>query len=751
LRVTWRRNFQERHCLLLRKGFVNFMAAPKLQRISGEDPPILGVLHTGIAQIRITLGASGALIALQDQQQIRLLATAGHVPALGSTLHLNSQFTRECLETGRMLLCDDALADPRISVSAARFLRLRSAIAVPVRWHGSSIGVIQLFSSQVSSFHGAHIDTLQEVSRLFAPILWSESQRLSNTILAHLVVDQPSALPEIVEPQGKMLEPEPPPLELAPPAASAPPSASIPQKALPWLPALARLRYLLWQSIGNRAVLLGAAGFSAVVLLFALVGSVPRGATNRAHSMSSNKRDANVTSATKLDVLPSSRTPTAQRDTSPQEDSPAAVPSSPSMVISEPQKTSSADSEPAPSITSASLHQNAADSATLSPQSSANTLPSSADRTSASPSPSVHFPVAADSVPSPASSSPAPSEVPRESESAPLPTASTTIDTLPTSSATPALLRSTTSTHPNFALAQTVKGHSGWVTGVAFTSDGKRLVSGSWDRTVKLWDVSTAAEVSTMGGESKQVEALAFSRDGRWLAAENSSDNVTIWDASTGQFSRVFPTDKRLAAVGSNWVYSIAFSPDGRLLAAAADDRTIRLWDVKTGTVVRDLASHRRPVIYVAFSPDGRCLASGDDEKTILIWNVSTGEPVRKLTGHKKVVYAVAFSPDGRWLASASADKTIKLWDVELGSEVHTLTGHNGMVTSLAFSPDGRWLASGSWDKTIRIWDVQTGSDVQTLGGQHHSVYAVAFDPRGRNLAAGAEDGTISFWRWKSP
>jgi WD40 repeat protein len=734
------------------------MAAPKPQRISSEDPPILGVVHVGIEQIRTTLGASGALIALQDQEQISLLATAGHVPALGSTLHLDSQFTRECLETGRVLLCDDALADPRISVSAARFLRLRSAIAAPVHWHGSLIGVIQLFSSQVSSFHGAHIEILQEVSRLFAPILWSHSQRLSNTVLAHLVVaaealeapaivELPYALEETVGPQGKMLEPEPPPLELAPPAASAPPSAYIPQKALPWLPALARFRYLLWQSIGNRAVLLGAAAFSAVVLLFALLGSVPRGATNRAHSLSSNKRDANVTSARELEVSPSSRPPAGQRDTSP----PAAVPSSPSIVISEPQKASSANSEPAPSITSASLHQNAVDSATLSAQSSANTLPSSANLTSAPASPSLHFSVDANSVPSPTSSSPAPSEVPRESESAPLPISSTTIDTLPTSSATPALLRSTTSPRPDFVLARTVKGHSGWVTGVAFTSDGKRLVSGSWDRTVKVWDVPTAAEVSIMGGESKQVEALAFSRDGRWLAAENSSDNVTIWDASNGQFSRVFPTDKRLAAVGSNWVYSIAFSPDGRLLAAAADDRTIRLWDVKTGTVVRDLASHRRPVIYVAFSPDGRWLASGDDEKTILIWNVSTGEPVRKLTGHKKVVYAVAFSPDGRWLASASADKTIKLWNVELGSEVHTLTGHNGMVTSLAFSPDGRWLASGSWDKTIRIWDVQTGNDLQTLGGQNHSVYAVAFDSRGRYLAAGAEDGTISFWRWKSP
>lgn len=300
---------------------------------------------------------------------------------------------------------------------------------------------------------------------------------------------------------------------------------------------------------------------------------------------------------------------------------------------------------------------------------------------------------------------------------------------------------------PDFVLDRTLKGHSGWVTGVAFSSDGRRLASGSWDQTVKFWNVPTGEELNTVGSKMKEVQALAFSRDGRWLAAENSRDTVTVWDTTTGRELHTLSSDKPLGALGSNWVYSIAFSPDGRWLASAVDDKTVRLWDVATGHAVRDLTAQRRTVIYAAFSPDGRWLASGDDDKAIGIWDVSTGQEIQRLNGHKKPIYAVVFSPDGHWLASASADKTIKVWDVGSGRDVHTLTGHTNLVSSLAFSPDGRWLASGSWDKTIRIWNVETGYEVQSLSGHDHSIYTVAFDSRGQRLASGSEDGTIKLWR----
>ena len=299
---------------------------------------------------------------------------------------------------------------------------------------------------------------------------------------------------------------------------------------------------------------------------------------------------------------------------------------------------------------------------------------------------------------------------------------------------------------PEFVPYRTLKAHSGWVTGLAFSADGGRLASGSSDQTVKFWDVSAGQETNTVASKINDVQALAFSRDGRWLAAENSSNAVTVWNAATGQEVRTLSSNKA-SGVSTSWVYSIAFSPDSRSLASGLDDRTVRLWDVATGQPIRDLTSGHRSVIYVAFSPDGRWLASGGDSQTIKIWEAASGQELGTLRGHKKDVYAAVFSPNGHYLASASADKTVKLWDVTTGREIHTLTGHGSDVTSIAFSPDSRWLASGSWDKTIRIWDVQTGQEVRTLTGYDHHIYTVAFDSHGRWLASGGEDGTIKLWR----
>jgi type II secretory pathway predicted ATPase ExeA len=301
---------------------------------------------------------------------------------------------------------------------------------------------------------------------------------------------------------------------------------------------------------------------------------------------------------------------------------------------------------------------------------------------------------------------------------------------------------------PEFVLDRTLKGHSSWVTAVAFSADGRRLASGSWDQTVKFWDVATGQGLATIDSEVKGIEALAFSHDGHLLAAESSTNTVALLDATTGRPIRTLPGGEPLGVLdATTWVYSIAFSPDSRWLAAGVDNKTVRLWEATTGRPVRDLAGLRRPVICIAFSPDGRWLASGRDDKTVGIWEAATGQEVRTLSGHTKDVYAVAFSPNGRWLASASGDKSVKLWDVSTGREVHTLAGHWKAVTSLAFSPDGRWLASGSWDKTIKIWDVETGNEVQTLSGHTHHVYTIAVDSSGRWLASGSEDGTIKLWR----
>ncbi len=301
----------------------------------------------------------------------------------------------------------------------------------------------------------------------------------------------------------------------------------------------------------------------------------------------------------------------------------------------------------------------------------------------------------------------------------------------------------------DFLLARTLTGHQDWVTAVAFSADGRLLASGSWDRTVKLWDLATGREMRTLASQTSGIEAIAFSPDGRWLASEGSDKAVHIWDAATGKDVRVLASRRSPDPLDENWDYSLAFSPDGRWLAFGSDDKTVGLWEVATGREVREFTTHPRGVIYVAFSHDGHWLASGDDARTIDIWNASTGQKLRTLSGHSKDVYAVAFSPDNRWLASASGDKTVKLWDIGTGRPVRTFTGHTNRVTSVAFSPDGCYLASGGWDKTIRIWDAQSGRELKTLAGHGRSVYAIAFSPDGRRLASGSEDKTLKLWTLK--
>lgn len=298
---------------------------------------------------------------------------------------------------------------------------------------------------------------------------------------------------------------------------------------------------------------------------------------------------------------------------------------------------------------------------------------------------------------------------------------------------------------PNFVLERTLKGHTNWVTTVAFSADGRRLVSGSWDQSVKVWDVATGQGLNVVANKVTGIQASALSHNGRLIAAEDASDNIRIWNATTGEEVRTIKGDR--PPLDASWVFSIAFSPDDVLLAAALNSKTVRLWDVNSGNVVRDFTGSSRGFIYVAFSPDGRWLATGGDTRTIEIWDVATGKVSKTLKGHKQDVYAVAFSPDGRWLASASRDKTVKVWEVSSGREVHTLRGHESSVTSLAFSPNSRWLATSSWDKTVRIWDVESGSEVQILTGHTHPIYSLAFDSHGGWLATGSADGTINLWR----
>jgi WD40 repeat protein/uncharacterized caspase-like protein len=280
------------------------------------------------------------------------------------------------------------------------------------------------------------------------------------------------------------------------------------------------------------------------------------------------------------------------------------------------------------------------------------------------------------------------------------------------------------------------EGNSAEVTSVVFSPDGHRVLTGSADRTVRLWDAGTAKELRRFEGHSGEIACLAFSRDGRKVLTGGEDKTVRLWDEKTGKELRRFEGH-------SDTVAFVAFSPDGRRVLTGGKDNTARLWDEETGKELQRFQGNSGRVSAVAFSPDGRRALTGSLDNTARLWDLEAGKELHRFEGHSGWVYSVAFSPDGGRVLTGSADKTARLWDVETGKELQRFEGHSDRVYSVAFSPDGHWVLTGSADKTARLWDVNTGKQLHRFGGFRHRVSSVAFWPNGLGVLTGGEEDAI--------
>ncbi len=285
----------------------------------------------------------------------------------------------------------------------------------------------------------------------------------------------------------------------------------------------------------------------------------------------------------------------------------------------------------------------------------------------------------------------------------------------------------------------TLKGHIFSVGSVAFSPDGKQVVTGSYDNTAKTWDAATGKEIRAFKGHTNWVNAVAFSPDGKWIVTGSNDNTAKIWDAATGK-------ELLTLKVGNCLVTSVAFSPAGDRILTGSTDWTAKVWDAQTGKDTLELKGHRDTVYSVAFSPDGNKILTGSNDGAAKIWNAHTGEELQTLQGHTGVVRSAAFSRDGKEIVTGSGDSTAKVWDAEPKAGSLTLKGHVSIVLSVAFSSDGKRILTGSADNTAKVWDAATGKEILTLKGFALFVHSVDFSPDGKRIVTGGLDNTAKVW-----
>jgi WD40 repeat protein len=285
-----------------------------------------------------------------------------------------------------------------------------------------------------------------------------------------------------------------------------------------------------------------------------------------------------------------------------------------------------------------------------------------------------------------------------------------------------------------------LKGHDDAVYSVAYSPDGKYLVTGSLDHTLKLWDVAAGKEIKTYGGKTghqKMVLAVTFSPDGQMIASGSADNTLKVWDVPVSSPIRSLPTGAAATAV--------ALSADGTKLAAGCKDGSVRLLNAADFKELYKLAGHQGAVTGVAFSANGQILASASADRTVRFWNVANGQLVAAVGAHAGAVNGVTIHPNNTAAYSVGDDGMLKFWQIPPAA-AKVLPGHTAAIHALAMSLDGSLLVSGGEDKTVRQFAVAGAKEIRALSGPQGPIASVALNAPNTLIAAGSSDRHVYLW-----
>ncbi|ERE82779.1 WD repeat-containing protein 69 [Cricetulus griseus] len=314
----------------------------------------------------------------------------------------------------------------------------------------------------------------------------------------------------------------------------------------------------------------------------------------------------------------------------------------------------------------------------------------------------------------------------------------------------------------SFYLFKVLRAHILPLTNVALNKAGSCFITGSYDRTCKVWDTASGEELHTLEGHRNVVYAIAFNNPYGFMAYSLKRAHgglksalerwkltvLCVPEVVMSQCHKLNVNDRpgHKVEVSKKWKVCLSFNPQSTVVATGSMDTTAKLWDIQNGEEVVTLTGHLAEIISLSFDTSGDRIITGSFDHTVVVWDASTGRKVHTLIGHCAEISSALFNWDCSLILTGSMDKTCMLWDATSGKCVATLTGHDDEILDSCFDYTGKLIATASADGTARVYDATTRKCITKLEGHEGEISKISFNPQGNRLLTGSSDKTARIW-----